>query len=364
MDSREDEHIIVDFDEALQKTGAELFKELYRIYPTADVEDYSKGGVWQNDLIKKDLQLIEAHRREAGAPDVDDLETITLPQLPANLSAPAKMPMTTSSSAKLLSNNAPVAAAGTASASTGLAITGASGVTAVNEVRLTALFAAKHTLDPVKCKTVFNRLNSEQKRHVFSKFNPGVDSAGRKIIGIEAMRKLVAFVQTCAKEENWDIDFGAASSTSNAADTKEADTSAAKASALLFPSSASKTATALLNATPSAEGGAKAAMRTEATPGMLTSTLINVPKLRPVVSAVKTAITAAELKRPLVPPATGITGLGVNWNSKRPKYGVPGHEPKASFVAKAFSPATAFPATRPPAARPQGGLLGNLLSTL
>lgn len=51
-------------EERLAKQGPELFKELKRIYSVAEVEDYFKNGVWREDLMRTDLQLIEVHRRE------------------------------------------------------------------------------------------------------------------------------------------------------------------------------------------------------------------------------------------------------------------------------------------------------------
>lgn len=74
---------------ALQKKGIELFRELKRIYETVDFDDYyhkdnwgSKVGVWRDDLMRLDLQLLEAHRFEAGAPDPPPLEEVEVPEMP------------------------------------------------------------------------------------------------------------------------------------------------------------------------------------------------------------------------------------------------------------------------------------------
>mmetsp|Transcript_56908 Transcript_56908/g.127908 ORF Transcript_56908/g.127908 Transcript_56908/m.127908 type:complete len:431 (-) Transcript_56908:119-1411(-) len=61
---------------ALAKSGLLVFKELQRFFPTADPEDYIAGGAWNDELLKLDLQLFEAHRREAGADDPLDLEAV------------------------------------------------------------------------------------------------------------------------------------------------------------------------------------------------------------------------------------------------------------------------------------------------
>ncbi|CAE7909926.1 Comt, partial [Symbiodinium necroappetens] len=69
-------------DVVLQKPDVDLFKELFRLYPLAEVDDYFKGGVWQRELLKMDIQAIFAHREEAGAPEAPPLDEITLPPLP------------------------------------------------------------------------------------------------------------------------------------------------------------------------------------------------------------------------------------------------------------------------------------------
>mmetsp|Transcript_82199 Transcript_82199/g.255469 ORF Transcript_82199/g.255469 Transcript_82199/m.255469 type:complete len:453 (-) Transcript_82199:239-1597(-) len=69
-------------EEALSKTGAELFRELLRLYEGAEVEDYHKVGRWREDLIRTDIQLLAAHRKEAGAPEPPALEDVPLPKPP------------------------------------------------------------------------------------------------------------------------------------------------------------------------------------------------------------------------------------------------------------------------------------------
>jgi len=343
MDAREDECIIVDFDEALQKSGAELFKELYRIYPTADAEDYCKQGVWNNDLMKKDLRLLEAHRREAGAPDVPDLEDLKFPSLPASATPPPTPQMLVSAGMKALANVASAKDANVVPVSAGTSLL--TGISAVDNVKIIALFGAKHKLNPAMCKTIFSKLDAEQRKHVIMNFKP---SNGTN--GLETVKELITFIQTCAKEKNWDLELN---STPQATSNATGDTSAATASALLFPSSAS-TASALLSPTIVKVVGAKA------TEGMIPSHLINVMKIRPAVGSV-TALTPAmvqSMKRPLVPVVSGVGAL--NWNAnKRPALGVAwGSAAPRPNMPKAFPPVM-----RPPGTRPQGGgLLGNLLS--
>jgi len=71
-----------DQEEILGKKGAELFKELLRVYPGACPEDYFANGAWRDDLLSIDWQLVQAHREEAGAEDPPPLEDIVMPELP------------------------------------------------------------------------------------------------------------------------------------------------------------------------------------------------------------------------------------------------------------------------------------------
>lgn len=71
------------------KSGAELFKELFRLLPSLSFEDYFKNGIWQNDLMRLDIEVIDAHRREAGAPDPPPMEEVKFPPLSGNFQAKA-----------------------------------------------------------------------------------------------------------------------------------------------------------------------------------------------------------------------------------------------------------------------------------
>eukprot|EP00449_Zooxanthella_nutricula_P031629 CAMPEP_0198491076 /NCGR_PEP_ID=MMETSP1462-20131121/2554_1 /TAXON_ID=1333877 /ORGANISM="Brandtodinium nutriculum, Strain RCC3387" /LENGTH=75 /DNA_ID=CAMNT_0044219663 /DNA_START=120 /DNA_END=343 /DNA_ORIENTATION=+ len=69
-------------EEIKGKTGPELFRELLRQLPLVNAEDYCKNGVWQNELMKLDIQILAAHRLEAGAPDPPPLSEVRMPELP------------------------------------------------------------------------------------------------------------------------------------------------------------------------------------------------------------------------------------------------------------------------------------------
>eukprot|EP00746_Dinoflagellata_sp_MGD_P168485 gnl/MRDRNA2_/MRDRNA2_99982_c0_seq1.p1 gnl/MRDRNA2_/MRDRNA2_99982_c0~~gnl/MRDRNA2_/MRDRNA2_99982_c0_seq1.p1 ORF type:complete len:271 (-),score=30.70 gnl/MRDRNA2_/MRDRNA2_99982_c0_seq1:70-882(-) len=52
-------------------TSAEIFAELKSILPDVKEEDYKKGSIWQNDVMKLDAELIRRHQRDAGVLPVE-----------------------------------------------------------------------------------------------------------------------------------------------------------------------------------------------------------------------------------------------------------------------------------------------------
>lgn len=342
MEVREDEHIIVDFDEALQKTGAELFKELYRIYPVAEVEDYFKNGSWKNDLMKADLRLMEAHRREAGAPDVPDLEDI---QFPKDLPKPPKSIVDLK---KSIVDLKPLALPKATPKAGATSATGP-GALATLDIRLMTLFVAKYKLDPAKARDIFAKMKAEQRRYIISNFKPSAAATAGD--GTTALAEIQEFICKTQKEQGWDISCIA----TNVTGTATADASAQNASS---SSTAPATALGVLAKATLPKGGPTP------TPGTFVSPLFNVPKLRPTLSSVKTtgftpAAMVQSMKRPLIPAAGG--GMnGLNWNTNK--------RPALATAVRPSSSSLSLPGkgTRPltPAAQPPGRLFSNFLNGL
>jgi len=186
---------IVDFEEALSKTGAELFKELFRIYPVADPEDYFKSGGWRNDLMKQDLTLIESHRREAGAPDTADIDDIKMPPLPDGALRAGGAPMFPSAVGLGLRLNQPGLAAGAAAGA--VAGVAPASSTPVVEIRLIALFVAKWKLDPVTSKAALGKLTPARRRYIIQNFKTTV-------AGTEASKELEDFIAKCEEDGSWE----------------------------------------------------------------------------------------------------------------------------------------------------------------
>jgi len=173
---------------AYTKTGMELFRELLRIYPVAEVADYYKAGVWRNEIMKMDFLLILAHRSEGGAPEPPPLEQIPVPQLPkakglaipglkgAGVQVPIRPGM---------ASPKPVVAK---------AVAGAMGRSP--EMRLTALFVAKHRLDPSKAKSMLTALEPHERRAVLVGFKATVPA-------VEATDELDKYIKKCKASGDW-----------------------------------------------------------------------------------------------------------------------------------------------------------------
>ena len=78
--------------------GSDLFNELRRFMPYAEVEDYYWHGAWDKKLLAVDLELLAAHRKDAGGPeppprkDVPAHEFLGLPQPPPMPPLAASLP--------------------------------------------------------------------------------------------------------------------------------------------------------------------------------------------------------------------------------------------------------------------------------
>lgn len=164
----------------MAKNGPELFKELLRIYPVAEVEDYWKNGAWKDELMRTDLQLIESHRKEAGAPEPPALEDVVMPPMPKattfGLAAPGVKPF-----------------GAVAVPATGTPITAG---TAIAELRLIALFVAKWKLEPTKAKAVLAKMLPHRRRYVIQNFKAEGE-------GDDATTALEQYIEECEKTNAW-----------------------------------------------------------------------------------------------------------------------------------------------------------------
>lgn len=182
-------------EEILAKTGPELFRELLRVYPIADVEDYLKAGQWKNDVMKCDLQLVNMHRREAGAPDPIPLEDVRMPEMPEAAPMPQQMPAGVRPMVAGAAVRAPIIPK--AGGSVMPAPAGPAGATnAATELRLIALFIAKWKLDPTQVKIMLAKLLPARRRYVIQHFKATTQ-------GPEATNALQQFINRCEQTNAW-----------------------------------------------------------------------------------------------------------------------------------------------------------------
>lgn len=186
-------------DERLLKSGPDLFKELLRVYPVAEWEDYFKAGQWRDELMKTDLQLIDAHRLEAGAPDPPPLDEVKLPELPRATPAPTpKLPGLSGLMNVRGQMKAPSPAGGQVAGSSpkaAVAVAAAESAQAA-DLRLITLFVAKWKIDATKTKLALAKLHTERRRHVIQNFK--ATAAGE-----EANAELQTYIEECEKTEAW-----------------------------------------------------------------------------------------------------------------------------------------------------------------
>mmetsp|Transcript_78455 Transcript_78455/g.230066 ORF Transcript_78455/g.230066 Transcript_78455/m.230066 type:complete len:306 (+) Transcript_78455:101-1018(+) len=202
-------------EEIINKKGAELFRELLRVYSVADLEDYFKAGIWKEELMKADLQLVWAHRREAGAPDPPDLEDVPMPEVPKFAAFPGfggARPLVPGGllAAAVRPTAAvvrPALAVGPAKAGvivppTTAAANGATSGPAA-ELKLIALFIAKWKLDPTRTKMLLAKMTPAKRRYIITNFKNATNPAG-------ATAALEQYIAQCEKTNAWGAAVAAA----------------------------------------------------------------------------------------------------------------------------------------------------------
>lgn len=314
-------------DEAvLAKAGQELFRELLRLYPVADPDDYFRGGAWRDDVMKMDIRLVWTHRREAGAPDPVPLEQVKMPELPPG--------------AQTRRAGAVGAAGARPAAAAGKAVAGKAGAPApAVELRLIALFVAKWKLEPSRTKLMLARLTPARRRYVIQKFKASAPGAG-------ATEELEQYIADCAESNVWATAAGPSMAPSAAVTPTASSRLAAAAGtkrplASVIPSSASSKVDSKRPRIPAARS---------VTPSIAPSSAITPSSARPTPSR-----PAAQQLR----PAGSV-------NREPPPDSLPQHmlmQPRAKGAPKPSAPKPAAP--KQPAAAPKPGeMIRNLLDTL
>lgn len=217
---------------ALKKNGAELFRELLRVMGDADEDDYTEGGAWLDDLLRLDLKLVVAHRKEGGTPSIPALKDVREPILPRSaestigagvlqFGSPAGASVSPAGATLAARVAALKAAAVQGSVLAGPAPsfkppiqigsqpspisissihTAAVSSTAVGatsaEDRLTTLFATKWKLEPARTKLILSQLSPPRRRYVIQKFQT-------TDVGSAAFEHLETFITECELTNAW-----------------------------------------------------------------------------------------------------------------------------------------------------------------
>mmetsp|Transcript_16937 Transcript_16937/g.43185 ORF Transcript_16937/g.43185 Transcript_16937/m.43185 type:complete len:329 (+) Transcript_16937:109-1095(+) len=259
------------------KTGPELFRELMRQLPLVVLDDYYKHGIWQNDLMRLDIQILNAHRLEAGAPDVPPLSEIKIPEIPdppkplTSVTAPQLLgglirPVAVTAAGALrpvsaltapalnlpaTSLRAPGAAAtGPAAAVQTVAPPGivvppgvvapprpaasapvTNGSTAAADLRAIALFISKWRLDPARTSALLMKLAPLRRNFVMQNFKDATLVNGAAV----PIAKLEEYIAQCEKSGAWAVLEGAAGAKAPAVVTLGAAVPAVSAAAVVAP---------------------------------------------------------------------------------------------------------------------------------
>eukprot|EP00933_Yihiella_yeosuensis_P017180 TRINITY_DN14426_c0_g1_i1.p1 TRINITY_DN14426_c0_g1~~TRINITY_DN14426_c0_g1_i1.p1 ORF type:complete len:240 (-),score=54.61 TRINITY_DN14426_c0_g1_i1:105-824(-) len=179
------------YDFVKGKQGPDLFKELYRLLPLVYAEDYYKNGVWQNEQMLMDIQIVDAHRKEAGAPEPMTLDDVKIPNLPG--------PGMTQTSA--MAGMMRALQPGSVNGITPAAVSSTAPAGTIPAVSLTmpdiALFISKWKLDAMRTKTMLEKLIAPQRKFVLQNFKyiPA--------IGTVSTDKLEEYITKCETEKLW-----------------------------------------------------------------------------------------------------------------------------------------------------------------
>eukprot|EP00927_Polykrikos_kofoidii_P035524 TRINITY_DN30095_c0_g1_i1.p1 TRINITY_DN30095_c0_g1~~TRINITY_DN30095_c0_g1_i1.p1 ORF type:complete len:325 (+),score=46.87 TRINITY_DN30095_c0_g1_i1:74-976(+) len=204
------------------KVGVELFRELLRQLPLAVYEDYYRNGVWQDNLLRLDIQILDCHRREAGAPDPLPLSEVPVPEVaapPKVLAMPkhtvVRPPVGVGQVLGGIRAPGPVVAAASAlrpPASTPLAPVSSSPVGPANaaaanvamlatggtaDLKQIGLFVTKWGLEPTRAKLLLARLHPTRRTFVMSNFQYA------PVNGELPITKLEEYIAECEQSNAW-----------------------------------------------------------------------------------------------------------------------------------------------------------------
>lgn len=206
-----------------QKMGVELFRELKRLNSMASINDYYEFGIWKEEVLRIDIEILIGHRLEAGAPEPPPLSKVVVGELPIAVAVPRPgvypngvvlppgaiggvRPVGAVAAQAMLHAAAVAAARAGVPAAVGVPAASPTGVPAVPpapapgaaaDLRQIALFVSKWRLEPTRTKMLLARLPVVRRRYVMMNFKYA------PVEGVSPVAKLEEYIQQCEKTNVW-----------------------------------------------------------------------------------------------------------------------------------------------------------------
>eukprot|EP00929_Paragymnodinium_shiwhaense_P042497 TRINITY_DN21980_c0_g1_i1.p2 TRINITY_DN21980_c0_g1~~TRINITY_DN21980_c0_g1_i1.p2 ORF type:complete len:291 (-),score=57.39 TRINITY_DN21980_c0_g1_i1:237-1109(-) len=205
------------------KCGVELFKELLRHNPAAHHEDYYRNYVWDDTVLRLDIEILACHRREAGAPDPIPLSEVMMPYLPmppqppkapsfvvgprpsslgvpGMIMRPPGVPTVMPPPGQVMSKSMAVPTPPEVVQAPGpqivTPIPGAPG-SATADLRSIALFVSKWKLEPARTKLLMTKLPPERRTFIMKNFKYAT------VNGVSPIAKLEEYITECDNTNAW-----------------------------------------------------------------------------------------------------------------------------------------------------------------
>lgn len=180
-------------EDAKNKTGVELFRELKRIYTVACVEDYYWAGRWDDLVMRVDMALLLTHRRDSGAPEPVPLEEVPYPELPTDF-APSPQPAGAGAVPPSLGIARPKGWPGGGPRPKAVPETPWTGP--AGELRMVEGFMGKWKLNPSRTRVSLAKLEVPRRRYVLREFET--------VEGVDFDDLLAQYMKDCEASGVWD----------------------------------------------------------------------------------------------------------------------------------------------------------------
>lgn len=170
---------VVDANDENSLSNGDLFRELKRLLPLAQHESYYADGAWKRKHLLFDIEIIKAHRKEAGAPEplpVKDIPELVQMKLPPSSSRP---PLGSTSRTHQSGAMRPPPDGrpnmGNASSRFTPKPPAAPPPRKIEEIKE---FVNRWRMDPMRAMEILSRLRPDVRRSVMERFRPSGENVG------------------------------------------------------------------------------------------------------------------------------------------------------------------------------------------